>query len=484
VPPSLPSRYAARHSLPATAGLPAASPFGLRKTDLTLASLGFHRRSGELFCEGVALREIAHNVGTPAYVYSRGQLLAGYRALAAAGPDLICFSVKALSNLSVLALLHGEGSGFDVVSLGELARVMQATGDVSRTVFSGVGKTELEMASALELSLLCYNVESEAELTTLSRLAQALGTVAPISLRVNPDVDPKTHPYIATAMRQNKFGIPIGRARAVYAEAASLPGVRVVGIDCHLGSQITTLAPFRTAVARVRDLCQALLADGHPLTHVDLGGGLGVRYHDEKPPSAAGWVAAMRQGLRGLPLALYVEPGRSIAADAGVLLTEVVFRKRGAEREFAVVDAGMNDLLRPALYGAYHDIEVVDRPSRSRQKIDVVGPVCESSDSFAQQRMLPRLKQGDLLALRNAGAYGFSMSSTYNSRPRPAEVLVDGGAFTIIREREHLQDLWRGEVGALAEIDRSAPPAASEGVQSPWRQAKPAKPPRKKPGKR
>jgi diaminopimelate decarboxylase len=420
-------------------------------------SLGFQRRSGELFCEGVALREIAHNVGTPVYVYSRAQLLARYRELADAGPDLICFSVKALSNLSVLSLLHGAGSGFDVVSLGELARVMQATGDVSHTVFSGVGKTELEIASALELSLLCYNVESEAELTTLSGLAQALGTVAPISLRVNPDVDPKTHPYIATAMRQNKFGIPIGRARAVYAEAARLPGLRVVGVDCHLGSQITSVAPFRTAVARVRQLCQQLLADGHPLTHVDLGGGLGVRYHDEKPPSAANWVTALRAGLRGLPLALYVEPGRSITAEAGVLLTEVVYRKRGAEREFAVVDAGMNDLLRPSLYGAFHDIERVGRPPRRRQKIDVVGPVCESGDFFAQQRMLPTLKQGDLLALRTAGAYGFSMSSNYNSRPRPAEVLVDAGAFTVIRERERLQDLWRGELGALAEIARAAP---------------------------
>jgi diaminopimelate decarboxylase len=426
--------------------------------------VGFHRRSGELFCEGVALREIAHNAGTPVYVYSRAQLLSRYREFAAAGPDLVCFSVKALSNLSVLALLHAEGSGFDVVSLGELGRVMQATGDASRTMFSGVGKTELEISSALELSLLCYNVESEAELATLSRLAHALGTVAPVSLRVNPDVDGKTHPYIATALKQNKFGIPIGRARAIYAQAAQLPGIRVVGVDCHLGSQITSVRPFRSALVRLRELCRQLLADGHALTHVDLGGGLGVRYRDEDPPSPATWVAALRHGLRGLPLALYIEPGRAIAAEAGVLLTEVVLHKRGAEREFAVVDAGMNDLLRPSLYGAYHEIELVDRPPARRQKVDVVGPICESGDFFAQERRLPALQAGDLLALRAAGAYGFTMSSNYNSRPRPAEVLVDGNAFTVIREREHLHDLWRGELGALAGLARArSPRPASKG---------------------
>ncbi len=413
-------------------------------------SLGFHRHAGELFCEGVALREIAHGVGTPVYVYSRAKLLANYRALAAAGPDLICFSVKALSNLSVLALLHAEGSGFDVVSLGELARVLQATGDVRKVVFSGVGKTELEIASALELSLLCYNVESEAELAVLSRLAEALHTVAPIALRVNPDVDGKTHPHITTALRHNKFGIPLSRARAVYARAAELPALRVVGVDCHVGSQITSVGPFERAVKRLRALCEQLLADGHDLQHVDLGGGLGVRYRDEKPPPFADWIGAMRRGLKGLRLELLVEPGRSIAAEAGVLLTEVVTRKRGADREFAIVDAGMNDFLRPALYGAQHEIEVVDRPSRKRSSIDIVGPVCESADSFAQGRSMPELRQGDLLAVRTAGAYGFSMASTYNSRPRPAEVLVDGNAFTIVREREHLDDLWRAELAGLA----------------------------------
>jgi diaminopimelate decarboxylase len=418
--------------------------------------VGFHRRSGELFCEGVSLREIARGVGTPVYVYSRAGLLSNYRSLAAAGPDLICFSVKALSNLSVLGILHAEGSGFDVVSLGELARVLQATGDVRKVVFSGVGKTELELASALDLPLLCYNVESEAELEMLSRLAQALGTVALIALRVNPDVDGKTHPYIATALRHNKFGIPIARARAVYGRAAQLPGLRVVGVDCHVGSQITAVGPFRTAVARLRRLCEQLLADGHALRHVDLGGGLGVRYQNEKPPPLTVWVNALRKGLKGLPLALLVEPGRSIAADAGLLLTEVVYRKRGAEREFAVVDAGMNDLLRPALYGAYHDIDVVDRPRHRRTKVDVVGPVCESGDSFAQNRSMPELQQGDLLAVRTAGAYGFSMASTYNSRPRPAEVLVDGAAFTVVRERERLEDLWRGELSGLAAMGRGA----------------------------
>jgi len=271
---------------------------------------------------------------------------------------------------------------------------------------------------------------------------------------VNPDVDGKTHPYIATARRKNKFGIPIGRAREVYAQAARLPGLRVVGIDCHLGSQITAVAPFQAGVARLRRLCEQLIADGHAIAHVDTGGGLGVRYQDEKPPPVAAWVAALRKGLRGLPVSLFVEPGRAIAADAGALLTEVVYRKRGADREFAVVDAGMNDLLRPALYGAYHAIAPVGQPARRKQKIDVVGPVCESGDFFAQERLLPELRQGDLLVLETAGAYGFSMTSNYNSRPRPAEVLVDGGAFAVIRERERLQDLWHGELEALAEIER------------------------------
>jgi diaminopimelate decarboxylase len=321
-------------------------------------------------------------------------------------------------------------------------------------VFSGVGKTELELASALELSLHCYNVESEAELETLSRLAEALGAVAPVALRVNPDVDGRTHPYISTALRHNKFGIPIARARAVYARAAELPGLRVIGVDCHVGSQIAAVGPFRAAVARLRKLCEQLLADGHALRHIDVGGGLGVRYKNEHPPTLAAWIGAIRRGIRGLPLLLLVEPGRSIAASAGVLLTEVIYKKRGAEREFAVVDAGMNDLLRPALYGAHHEIEVVDRPRGRRARIDVVGPVCESGDSFAQSRSLPVLQQGDLLAVRTAGAYGFTMSSTYNSRPRPAEVLVDGGAFTVVRERERLQDLWRGEVPGLAAFER------------------------------
>ncbi len=408
----------------------------------------FQRRRGELFCEGVPLRRIADEVGTPAYVYSRATLTRHFelvdRALGG-GPHLVCYSVKALSNLAVLALLRSLGSGFDVVSGGELARVLRAGGDPRKVVFSGVGKTELELEAALRAGIRCFNAESEEELSALSRVATRLRRKAPVALRVNPNVDAKTHPYVATALRESKFGVPIGRARRLYREAAALPGIAIEGIDCHIGSQLTSLGPFEEAARRLRGLLAELERDGHRLRHVDLGGGLGVPYVRERPPTPARWAAALRRALGPSPLELLVEPGRVVAANAGLLLTRILYRKRGATRDFAVVDAGMNDLLRPALYGAEHEIVPVGRPARRLTTLDVVGPVCESGDFLAKRRRLPDAAAGELLALRGAGAYGFSMASNYNSRPRPPELLVSGDRYDVVRRRETSAELWRGE---------------------------------------
>ena len=414
-----------------------------RRTTLT----HFRPRAGELWCEGVALTAIAKAVGTPVYVYSRAQLLRNYRALANApgAPSLICYAVKALSNLAVLKLLADEGSGFDVVSGGELARVMAAGGDPAKVVFSGVAKSEDELAEALGLGIRCFNVEGEEELELLSEVAVRLGKTAPTSLRVNPHVDAKTHPYIATALRESKFGIPISRARAVYRRAANLPGLHVKGLDFHLGSQITSLGPFREALAEIGALWDALIRDGHTLEHLDVGGGLGIRYQNKNPPSPQAWLALLRRCLGGRQLQLLIEPGRAIAADAGVLLTRVLGHKRGQARRFLLVDAGMNDLLRPALYDAYHAILPVTQTRGRSELLDVVGPVCESADFLARRRRLVPPERGGLLAVMDAGAYGFTMGSSYNSRLRPAEVLVDGDRFEVIREREARADLWRGE---------------------------------------
>ena len=409
----------------------------------------FARRRGELYCEGVSLRSIADEVGTPAYVYSRATLTRHFhvvdRALAPA-PHLVCYSVKALGNLAVLALLRSLGSGFDVVSGGELLRVLRAGGDPRRVVFSGVGKTEAEIELALRKNILCFNAESEAELETLSKVARRLGTICPVSLRVNPDIDAKTHPYIATALRESKFGVPLPRARRLYREIARMPALRALGLDCHLGSQLTSLRPFEAAASRLHELLGQLEADGHRLEQLDLGGGLGVPYLAERPPSPRAWAAALRRALGDAKLRLLVEPGRVIAANAGILLTRVLHRKRGAARAFAVVDAGMNDLLRPALYGAAHALLPVGKPSRRKVRLDVVGPVCESGDFLAQRRLCDDFAAGDLLAVMTAGAYGFSMASNYNSRPRPPEVLVDGRHFTVVRRRERPEELFRGEV--------------------------------------
>ncbi|MGE3297457.1 MAG: diaminopimelate decarboxylase [Porticoccaceae bacterium] len=401
-----------------------------------------------LRCENVALGAIAADLGTPTYVYSRAALTERFQAYAEAlrGTDhLICFAVKANSNLAVLDLLARLGAGFDIVSVGELERVLRAGGDPRKVVFSGVGKTAAEMARALGVGIHCFNVESLAELERLDRVAGELGLRAPVSLRVNPDVDAGTHPYIATGLAENKFGLPIDAARACYRRARALPNIEIRGIDCHIGSQLTALAPFEAALERVLLLVAELRRDGIGLAHLDLGGGLGVRYRDETPPTPQAYVAALRRHTDALGLTLILEPGRSIVANAGVLLTRVEYLKENRGKHFAIVDAAMNDLLRPALYQAWMAIEpVAPRADVPEQRYDIVGPVCETGDFLGRDRPL-RLAEGDLLCVRSAGAYGFTMSSNYNSRPRAAEVLVDGDRYRVVRERETLADLMRGE---------------------------------------
>lgn len=403
---------------------------------------------GELRCEGVALAAIARALGTPTYVYSSAALTANYRAYAAAlaGTDhLICYAVKANSNLAVLNLLARLGSGFDIVSSGELARVLAAGGDPAKVVFSGVGKSAAEMAEALRAGIHCFNVESTAELERLNEIAANLGRRAPISLRVNPDIDAGTHPYIATGLSENKFGLPIAAARACYARARALPHIDILGVDCHIGSQLTTLAPFAAALERVLVLVAELRADGIALRHLDLGGGLGVRYRDETPPAPADYVAALRRCTDALGLTLILEPGRSLVADAGLLLARVEYLKDNGDKHFAIIDAAMNDLVRPALYDAWMAIEPVrPRDDVPERRYDVVGPVCETGDFLGRDRPL-RLAVDDLLCVRGAGAYGFTMSSNYNSRPRAAEVMVVGDRFHLVRERETVAELMRGE---------------------------------------
>ena len=410
----------------------------------------FQRKRGELCCEDVPLSELAAEVGTPAYVYSKATLLRHARVFKSAlrGLDVLaCFAVKSAPNLSLLKLLHEEGFGFDIVSGGELYRALKAGGEAQKIVFSGVGKRADELASALQAGILQFNCESEEELHQLSKIALKLRKTAPVAIRVNPDVDAKTHRYIATALASSKFGIPAARARKAYALAASLPGLRVEGLACHIGSQITSLQPFVQAAQKLRSLFEQLRADGHALQRLDMGGGLGVPYHDgEAPPGPAEYGSALVEALKGLDVKVLLEPGRLLVANAGVLLSRVILRKEGHKgRRFVVADAGMNDLMRPALYEAFHEVEPVGRPRRGSETVDLVGPVCESADVLALRRKLPPLHAGDLLVLRTAGAYGMAMASQYNARPRPAEVLVDGRSWRIIRARETLVDLVRGE---------------------------------------
>ena len=408
----------------------------------------FPYRGGQLHAEQTPVSEIAERYGTPCYVYSRAALEASfmeYRNALAGCEHLICYAVKANSNLAVLDTLARLGAGFDIVSLGELERVIAAGGDPGKIVFSGVGKKPAEMARALELGIACFNLESAAELEVLAGVTAQLARTARVSVRVNPDVDANTHPYISTGLKENKFGVTMDEAMAVYQRAAELPFIEVVGVDCHIGSQLTQISPFIDALRRLLALVDALAEQGIVLHHLDLGGGLGVCYKDEQPPSIGDYIAAVREELGERPLTLVFEPGRSIAANAGLLLTRVEYLKRTPEHNFALVDAAMNDMLRPALYQAWLDIRNTRQPASVPAECwDVVGPVCETGDFLGKQRELG-VEQGDLLALSGAGAYGFTMSSNYNSRPRAAEIMVDGAAVHLVRERETMADIMRGE---------------------------------------
>ena len=407
----------------------------------------FEYRNGELFAEGAALAAIAEQFGTPTYVYSRAHIEAQFRSYAdalAGMPHLVCFAVKANSNLGVLNVLARLGAGFDIVSRGELERVLAAGGDPHKVVFSGVGKSRDDMRRALEVGVHCFNVESDVELERLQAVAAEMGVKAPVSLRVNPDVDAQTHPYISTGLKENKFGINIDAAEAVYARAAELPNINIIGVDCHIGSQLTQVTPFLDALDRLLVLIDRLAARGIQIQHLDLGGGLGVRYRDEEPPVAGDYIRAVRERLVGRDVALVFEPGRYIVANAGVLLTHVEYLKHTEHKDFAVIDAAMNDLIRPALYEAWMDIVPLKPRDGVARRYDLVGPICETGDFLGKDRALV-LAEGDVLAVCSAGAYGFVMSSNYNTRGRAAEVMVEGEAVHQVRRRETLAELFAGE---------------------------------------
>lgn len=408
----------------------------------------FQYNNGELCAEDVSLSLIAQTYGTPTYVYSRSHLeerFLSYQNALKGHEHLICYAVKANSNIAVLNVLARLGAGFDIVSVGELERVIAAGGEPSKVVFSGVAKTRSEISRALALGIHCFNVESEDELEAINEVAGENGHTARISLRVNPDVDAKTHPYISTGLKDNKFGIDIERAPAVYQHASQLANIQVIGVDCHIGSQLTELRPFLDALDRVLALVDRLAADGITISHLDLGGGLGVRYQDEQPPEPSEYVAAVLERLGDRKVALAFEPGRSITANAGVLLTKVEYLKCNPHKNFAIIDAGMNDMIRPALYQAWLDIQaVIPRSEGNSRQYDIVGPVCETGDFLGKDRELI-LEQGDLLSVASSGAYGFTMSSNYNSRGRAAEVMVDGDKIYLIRARETIADLMQGE---------------------------------------
>ena len=409
----------------------------------------FQYKNGELMAEDVSIRSHIPEWGTPCYVYSRATLERHWRAFDTAfgtTPHLVCYAVKANSNLAVLNVLARLGSGFDIVSIGELERVLKAGGDAGKVVFSGVGKTRAEIERALDAGIRCFNIESEAELDLVERIAAEQGKKAPVSLRVNPDVDAKTHPYISTGLKDNKFGVSVEAALPVFTRMAQSPDLELLGIDCHIGSQLTEVTPFVDALDRVLALVDRLDAQGIALHHLDLGGGLGICYKDETPPEPAQQIAALVEKLGQRQVEILIEPGRAIAGNAGILLTEVLYLKHNEEKNFAIVDAAMNDLMRPSLYGAWQAIvPVVEAPvGAPAKRYDIVGPVCETGDFLGKDRLL-NLKQGDILAVRSAGAYGFGMSSNYNSRPRVAEIMVDGDRYQVIRQRENIDDLYRGE---------------------------------------
>jgi len=407
----------------------------------------FHYEGNELYVENVSLTDIALQHGTPCYVYSRAALTSSWNQLSGAlqgREHLICYAVKANPNLAILNVFARLGAGFDIVSGGELQRVLAAGGDARKVVFSGVGKTALEMRMALEAEILCFNVESAPELTRLNEVAGSIGKVASISLRVNPDVDAKTHPYISTGLKQNKFGVPYGEAVDLYRSARDLPNLRIIGMDCHIGSQIAEVSPFIAALEKILKLVDVLAVDDMTLEHLDLGGGLGICYKDETPPEIADYVGALLSVLGNRREKLILEPGRMLVGNAGVLLTRVEHLKHGEEKSFAIVDAAMNDLMRPALYDAYHEILPVVIENRTPENYEVVGPICETGDFLGHERDLA-ITPKSLLAVLSAGAYGMSMSSNYNSRPRVAEVLVEGNVAHLVRKREELTQLYAGE---------------------------------------
>jgi len=407
----------------------------------------FAYENGRLNCEQVPLDRIAKEVGTPAYVYSGQTLRRHVRVFGEAFqsiPHLICYAVKANSNINILRRFAEWGTGFEIISGGELFRVLHAGGSAHKTIFDGPGKTIEEIRYALESDILFFNVESGSELESIAEIARQTNKSARVSIRANPDVDPRTHPYISTGMQKHKFGVSLPEARELYRRARSLSNIEVVGVTCHIGSQITQMGPFEEAIASIREFILELKRDGHTLKYVDFGGGLGISYDAEEPPSPARYAKSIACGTKDLGLTVILEPGRVIVGNAGILLTRVVLKKNQGEKKFLVVDAGMNDLIRPALYGSHHQIWAVREQAR-KEKVDVVGPVCESADFFAQDRDVAVLKDGDLLAIMSAGAYGFSLSSNYNSRPRAAEVLVSGDSYEVIRKRETYEDLIRLE---------------------------------------
>ena len=409
----------------------------------------FQYKNNQLMAENLPVKQLAEQFGTPLYVYSRSTLERHWHAFNNAfgeHPHLVCFAVKSNPNIAILNIMAKLGSGFDIVSQGELERVLVAGGDAGKVVFSGVAKSRQEIVRALEVNIRCFNVESEAELLRINQIAGEMGKIAPISLRVNPDVDAHTHPYISTGLKENKFGVSVEQAREVYKVAATLPNIKIVGMDCHIGSQLTELQPFLDAVDRLIVLMEQLKQDGVRLKHLDLGGGLGVTYTDETPPHPTEYAKALWEKLRAFSeLEIIVEPGRAITANAGILVTKVEYLKSNESRNFAIVDAGMNDMIRPALYQAYMNILEIDRTlAREEKMYDVVGPICETSDFLGKQRKLA-IAEGDYLAQRSAGAYGASMSSNYNSRPRTVEVMVDGDKTYLIRRREALNELWQLE---------------------------------------
>ena len=414
----------------------------------------FEYRNGEMFAEEVPLKRIAQEVGTPAYVYSLATLKRHFQVFDQAFakvPHIVCFSVKANSNVALLRVFAKQGSGFDIVSGGELFRALKAGGDPKKIVFSGVGKKKQEIEYALDAGILMFNVESDEELVALNEIAAGAGKKAPISLRVNPDVDPQTHPYISTGMKKAKFGVDIKRSLETYKKAMALRHIDVVGVDCHIGSQLTSVAPFVDALAKVREYLDRVLAgemkkEGAQIRYLDLGGGVGINYHDETPPLPHDYAKAIIDGLQGVDITLILEPGRVIVGNAGILLTEVQYIKETDTKKFVIVDAGMNDLIRPALYGSYQAIQPVMESKAEKIVADVVGPICESGDFLAKDREIARPRRNDLLAVMSAGAYGFTMASNYNSHPKPPEVLVDGDRYHIVRKRETLEDLINGEV--------------------------------------